>query len=178
MHLNASTAPRGYTLIELMLALAVASLVVVLALPAMGSFLARQRIDAAANELVAHLNVARLAAVSRAHRVVLCPSTDGAQCDQANRWERGWIVFHDPDGNLAPASDADLIRIHGPVDGMDLDSAGRRFVRYQPDGTAGGSNLTIKLCDRTDPERARAVIVSNTGRPRVADLPAHLQCPG
>jgi Tfp pilus assembly protein FimT len=56
------------------------------------------------------------------------------------------------------------------------DSAGRTRIRYQPTGFAPGTNLTIKLCDPAS-DQARAVIVSNPGRPRVDSLPDHLACP-
>lgn len=172
----ADSAP-GFTLIELMLALALAAVVASLAAPALGDFLARQRIDAAAHELVAHINLARLQAVTHAECVVLCPSTEGIACSGSNRWDTGWIVFRDADCDLEPDHDADRLRVGHALEGLTVDSAGRRFIRYQPDGTAGGSNLTIKLCDVERPGLARAVIVSNPGRPRVADLPAHLSCP-
>jgi type IV fimbrial biogenesis protein FimT len=177
MHLNPRKNDRGFTLIELMLALAVAAVLASLAAPAMSEFMARQRIDAAAHDITAHINLARLQAVTHAERVVLCPSADGAECTGMNRWDVGWIVFRDGDGNHRPDRESDLLRVGAALERLEVDSAGRIRIRYQPDGTAGGSNLTIKLCDPERPEIARAVIVSNPGRPRVADLPGHLSCP-
>lgn len=176
MQHNPQSAHRGFTLIELMLALALAAVIGSLAAPAMSDFAARQRIDAAANELTAHINLARLQAVTHAERVVLCPSSDGAECTGMNRWDVGWIVFRDRDNNGRPDASDDLLRVGAALQRLAVDSAGRIRIRYQPDGTAGGSNLTIKLCDPDRPEIARAVIISNPGRPRVADLPAHLSC--
>lgn len=169
---------RGFTLIEMMIALAVLAIVASLSLPAFSGLHERNRITAAANELVAHINLARQHAVMRGALAVVCPSTDARNCSGANRWGDGWIVFDDTDRNGQPDSAQDVLRIGPGVPGLVIDSAGRTAIRYQPDGSAGGSNLTIKLCDPTGHADPRAVIVSNPGRPRVADLPAHLHCPG
>ena len=168
---------RGFTLIELMLALAVAAVIASLALPSLARFSERNRIQSTANELVAHINLARLEAVMHRRIVVVCPSSDGQRCSGGNQWHHGWIVFRDDDRNDAADIASDLLRIGPPQKQLWMDSAGRTRVRYQPDGTAGGSNLSIKLCSQTHLDLARAVIVSNPGRPRVAPLPRHLSCP-
>jgi len=171
------TCQNGLTLIEMMLALAIGAVVLTLTAPAFDRFVQRQRIDVAAHELVSHINLARLDAVTRRHLVLVCPSLDGRSCTGDNRWEDGWIVFRDDDRNRRVDADDELLRIGAPIEALSIDSAGRTLIRYQPDGTAGGTNLTLKLCHDEMPELARAVIVSNPGRPRVDDLPGHLSCP-
>ncbi len=168
----------GFTLIELLAALALLAILAGLAVPAMTGILQAQRVGSAANTLVAHLNLARLHAITRREVTLVCPSRDRISCSGENRWEDGWIVFRDPDRNRQVDAAADLLRVGNGAGGLIIDSAGRTRVRYQPDGTAGGTNLSIKLCDPLAPDNARAVIVSNPGRPRVGDLPSHLACPG
>ncbi len=168
---------EGFTLIELLAALALFAILAGLALPAMTGILQAQRVSSAANTLVAHLNLARLHAITRREVTLVCPTRDRISCSGENRWEDGWIVFRDPDRNRQVDAAEDLLRVGNGAEGLIIDSAGRTRVRFQPDGTAGGTNLTIKLCDPLAPENARAVIVSNPGRPRVDDLPAHLTCP-
>jgi len=167
----------GFTLIELMLALAVAAVLMSVAVPSMRDLQQRQRIVSAANELVAHINLARQHAVLKREIAVMCPSLDGATCTGGNRWEQGWIVFRDPDRNRAPDGPGDVLRVASGMPALLIDSAGRTRIRCRPSGAASGTNLTIKLCDTGFPDQSRAVIVSNPGRPRVADLPDHLSCP-
>lgn len=168
---------EGFTLIELLAALALAAMLVGFAVPALTGLLQSNRIAHAANTLVGHLNLGRLHAVTHRELVLICPSADGLSCSDSNRWESGWIVFRDPDRNGRIDAPSDLLRFGNSIEGLVIDSAGRTRVRYQPDGTAGGTNLTLKLCDPLDPAIGRAVIVSNTGRPRVDDVPNHLTCP-
>lgn len=176
MH-NPRKAEAGITLIELMLALAVAAVLMSIALPSLRDLQQRQRIVSAANELVAHINLARQHAVLKREIAVMCPSLDAETCSGGNRWEHGWIVFRDPDRNGAPDVSADVLRVGSVVDDLLIDSAGRTRIRYMPSGAASGTNLTIKLCDPGFPDQSRAVVVSNPGRPRVGELPDHLSCP-
>ena len=170
-------AQRGLTLIEFTLVLAVGALLLGLAAPPFNAMVERQRMVAASNRLVAHLNRARLHAVHRREIAIVCPSGDGRTCDAGNRWHTGWIVFRDPDRDGRPGGPDDVLQVAPPIERLNADSAGRTRVRYRPDGTAGGTNLTIKLCPAHPDAPPRAVIVSNPGRPRVDDLPGHLRCP-
>ncbi|MDT8410811.1 MAG: GspH/FimT family pseudopilin [Wenzhouxiangellaceae bacterium] len=167
----------GLTLIELMIAVSIFAIITSLSMPSMRDFQQRARISAAANELVANINLARQRAVMDRENTMLCPSVDQASCSGSNRWDQGWIVFRDPDDNRKPDQPGDILRVGSKIEGLHVDSAGRNRIRYQPSGSAFGTNLTIKLCNPDKPEHARAVIVSNPGRPRVGDLPAHLSCP-
>ncbi|MDX1626979.1 MAG: GspH/FimT family pseudopilin [Wenzhouxiangellaceae bacterium] len=171
------TAHRGLTLVEFTLVLAVAALLLGLAAPPFNAMVERQRTVAASNRIVAHLNRARLHAVHRREIAIVCPSDDGQRCSAGNRWDAGWIVFRDPDRDGQPGAPADVLQVAPPIVRLHADSAGRTRVRYRPDGTAGGTNLTIKLCPAHPDAPPRAVIVSNPGRPRVDDLPDHLACP-
>jgi len=172
------TENQGFTLIELMITLAVAAVVLTLAVPSLGDLQQRNRQAAAANELVAHLNVARLHAVTYREITIACPADSTLECGGHNRWHDGWIVFRDPDRDNRPNDAADLLRVGTGLEGLWSDSAGRTLVRYRPEGNAYGTNQTIKLCDPGGVTRPRAVIISNPGRPRVDDLPNHLSCPG
>lgn len=167
---------HGFTLVEMMLAVAVLAILLGLAVPSLRDLQQRNRIAGAANELVAHINLARLHAVTRREITVMCPGTAASGCSGDNRWHRGWVVFRDPDRNGTPENERDVLRVGPRFDGLWADSAGRTRIRYQPSGASPGTNQTIKLCDPGS-DRSRAVIISNPGRPRVAALPDHLACP-
>jgi type IV fimbrial biogenesis protein FimT len=156
----------GFTVIEMMIALSVLAVILTLAVPAFGRFIEQQQLTATANSLVGHLQFARGQAITRGTLVAACPSSDGRTCTGGNRWEHGWIVYLDPEKAGQPAAADDVLRVVQPMPEHFMHSGGRYRVRFKDRGTAYGTNLTIRVCARGNPEAARAVIVSNPGRVR------------
>ena len=93
------TRPRGFTLIELMIALSVAGMLMALAAPSFQQSLAGNRLSSAASELAGAVQLARSEAIRNNRRVVLCRSQDGSACSNAGTTWPGWIMFVDSDGN-------------------------------------------------------------------------------
>lgn len=92
-------ASHGFTLIELMITVAVGVILVSLALPSFQSVFTSGRINSQANEFVATLQLARMEAVRHNRRVVVCPSTDQTSCQAGSpaTWT-GWLAFVDDGG--------------------------------------------------------------------------------
>ncbi len=128
--------PPGFTLIELMITLAVAAVLLVLAVPSFRETIAENRLTVANNELVGALNLARLEAVKRGVPVAACASADGATCTIDIYWEVGWIVFTDATGTAGEADGTDqILRAWPAIDG-DVQIEGLSpFVRYVANGT-------------------------------------------
>lgn len=104
---SAAAGARGFTLVELMITVAVLAIVVTLAAPSFSDLINRNRLIAAANDIVGVMQTARMEAVRRNTRVVLCPSTDGAGCSGAD-WQR-LIAFSDADGDVTVDADDDEV---------------------------------------------------------------------
>lgn len=178
---RARAATPGYTLIELLVALSVASSLIGLGGATVQSWLPRyyQRNHAAA--LAQALQLARGEAIKRGHRVSLCPTVDRETCDPAGRWERGWLVFADVnhDGNRDP--DEDIVRIEGAAGHRIAVSANRpvaQYVSYTPYGhtrmVSGALQMgTFTVC--LAGQNAIDVVLANGGRPRIQEIAA--RCP-
>ncbi|MEJ2534954.1 MAG: GspH/FimT family pseudopilin, partial [Gammaproteobacteria bacterium] len=83
----------GTTLIELLVALAVLAVVAGLAVPALDAVILNARRAATLEALVRGAWYARGEAARRAAPVVLCPSSDGETCaDAESAWDAGWVV--------------------------------------------------------------------------------------
>lgn len=90
---------RGFSLLELMVTVAIVAIIAMLVAPAFDSMLKANRTRTVANELLASLNLARSEAMLRGQPVSICRSSDGRTCTTAGTgWDKGWIVFVNEDG--------------------------------------------------------------------------------
>ncbi len=76
-HTHATTTAGGFTIVELMVVLAIAAILIVVAAPSFSEFLSRRRVEGVASELVTDLHYTRSEAVSRNERVGMYYGTDG-----------------------------------------------------------------------------------------------------
>ncbi len=101
---------NAFTLIELMVTLAVLAIVIGVAIPSFTKQITNSRSLTVGNDLVTALNFARQEAVKRGKRVSICPSTDGATCLTSGDWAKGWLVFED-----GAAFDGDTLIVRMPL---------------------------------------------------------------
>jgi len=90
--LNRKVYARGMTMIELMIATFVFAILVMIAVPSFQNASLGSRLAAAANNLLASVQLARSEAIKRNQTVTLCASSDGATCAASGGWEQGWII--------------------------------------------------------------------------------------
>ena len=163
---------RGFTIQETLISLCISGSLTVGGAGAW-DLLQENTKTAAANDLVAHLALARSEAVKRHARVKLCPSVDQRSCADAGadytHWQNGWLVYVDENRNGKPEA-GEILRVYaGTSKNLAIrTSRGREQVTYQPTGTSGGSNLTFAFCDSRGPKFARYVTINNSGRARVS----------
>jgi type IV fimbrial biogenesis protein FimT len=164
---------RGFSLYELMVTLAIAGGLTTGA-TALGAVVQQQRLSAEANQFIGELSLARSEAIKRGQEMTYCPSQDGQQCDRPSDftwWDRGVLLFADDNDNGRVDEGEVIVRLRSSLEGVQIKSSrARKRVQYHANGMAGGSNITFTLCAKADTE-ARYVIISNTGRPRVASAP-------
>lgn len=101
---------RAFTLVELMIAVAVLAVLAALAVPSFQYVNNASRLSGMANELVASLQVARSEAIRRGVRTVICPSTDGVACIAGSDWSAGWMLFFDDNRNNTPDAGETVLR--------------------------------------------------------------------
>lgn len=156
---------RGWTLVELLIVLALASALFGLAVPALSSGLEAARASDARAELEASLMSASTHAAIAGVRGVLCPSTDGLECADTPDWSDGWLVFLDSNADRELEGGERVLKAQPALQGRVRlhTTAGRTRIVFQGNGGNAGSNATFTLCDGRGPGAARALIMSNTG---------------
>jgi len=170
--MRSATAIRGFTLLELMVTLAIAAIVFALGVPGLGSWMAEQELQSRADALLHALDRARGEAIKRGGRVDVCPGTGDCSAG-AIPWEGGWAIVSDAArGSGAPAIARErrappgiTVRGNRPVaDYVSYTSMGhaRRF-----DGALQMGTFTV--C--RPGHRARKVVLASSGRARLETSP-------
>lgn len=147
---------RGFTLIELMVAVAIATILTYLAVPAMGSFIAAQRLRVMATDLYMALQTARSEAVKRNVSVTLDPLSGG--------WAAGWQLLDPaaPTGNPA----LDVWASSGSASVTTTPAALAQVV-FNANGRLSATSSISFVFSATATSAARCVSIDTSGRPYV-----------
>lgn len=121
----------GFTLIELMITIAVLAVCLAIAFPSFQQTLRSNKVATSTNALVGSLALARSEAIRSKHASEVCPSQDGASC--AGTWSDGYLVWTDLDADSA-LSDGEAVKFNhgdgavalsGPGTPISFDARGR-----------------------------------------------------
>ena len=169
---------KGYTLIELLTTLGVATVLISVAMPNLQSFRMNSRQTGKINELISTIHLARNTAVTTNTRVTLCASSNGNTCESV-AWDKGWIAFVDRDSDQNVDDDEAILRVGTAVDGVTISSGQyANFLMYRPNGRVMGNAVNqnkgqFTFCDNRGSEHAKAIMLDLSGRPRVVDTDSY-----
>ncbi len=167
MAFPSQNARKGFTVIELMVALAVVAILFSLGVPAFRDYSLRQQMNTSISALHSDLLYGRSQAIYRNTQVLACPGSPSGGCVESSDWTRGWIVFSDFNGDRQHQDNEDILRhSQGTEQVVIHSSSGRTNIRFFPDGSTPGSNGSFSLCGLGGPEHARKLVISNLGRIR------------
>lgn len=170
---------RGFTLIELIITVAIAAILLAIGVPSFQEMMRNNRVAAHTNDLLSSLNLVRSEAIKRGVRVSLCKSSDGLSCATTGDWTQGWIVFVDTDNDATVDAGENILRVHGALTGGDTlvgSTDVSNYISYSPDGVArliagtelaAGTTMSFSLCSAS---HVNAVEISRTGRSRMVKV--------
>jgi type IV fimbrial biogenesis protein FimT len=84
---------RGFTLIELMVAITILAVLLAWAVPSFNNAALSSKLTGFANDLVSSTQIARSEAIKRNAPITLCASSNGTTCATSGGWEVGWILL-------------------------------------------------------------------------------------
>lgn len=161
----------GFTLVELVVTLAVLAIIVSMAAPSFTGLMNSSRLTSQSNEIVAALQSARMDAIRRNAPSYFCSSNNNATCTNTSPWT-GWIVYTDIDrDNTVDAGE--LLRtgtVKGVVSVVTSSAIKNNRVVFRPDGLAreGGVLLDgmFRICMpvKLPAENARDISIGTGSR--------------
>jgi type IV fimbrial biogenesis protein FimT len=165
----------GFTLLELIVALAIGAILVTMAVPSFTTTIQNNRLTAQTNDFVSTLNLARSEAIKRGTRITVCKSADASSCDTGTTgWEQGWIVFVDSDADQVRDAGETILQTYASLDSGntligDSTTNVKNYVSYRASGKTtfptNGGEVELILCDeRNDTSVAKGISISPTGR--------------
>ena len=162
---------RGFTLVELLVTIAVLAILIALGLPSFQGSLRSNRLATTTNELLATLSLARTEAVRNTRGAAVCPSEDGTVCGGA--WNQGWLVWSDLDSDGSLDANETTLRFTRVDDRLQVSGPGAGVLRFDARGrlepSLGGAQqigLKSEPCPATQ-ELVRVINVNPTGQVNV-----------
>jgi len=164
-----SVREKGFTLIELMITLAVAAILLTVAAPSFFTFIASARSDAQMSAIVTSLQEARTYSLKERRSVTVCGGTVSSaavpSCDGA--WDNGWAVFVENNTTVGTYQNADtVISVHEAIaDNFNITKTNGSSISFDGRGWAASGNGDFKVCEASNSTTyARQVLVALSGR--------------
>jgi type IV fimbrial biogenesis protein FimT len=151
---------KGFTLLELLFTITIAAIILSFGVPGFMSFIDNNRAVTDTNDLVTAMNLGRSEATRRGAPVVLCSSTNGADCDGGNDWSSGWVL-RIPGGDVLrswPSRSGGAGTVQGDVSQLQFQARG---------SVSAGAVLRVRLPDCSG-DQGRDIAINTPGRVSVS----------
>lgn len=163
---------KGFTLLELMVTVAVAAVLLSVGVPSFRGVVMDNRMVRDSNQFVASINLARSSAVRFQRNATICTSSnfDAAlpTCSGSTDWSNGWIVWVDKDRDGATDA-AEILAVHAPIDDSTaFSSANAAQFSYDARGFGVSPADNLTMCDDRSGETGRSIRVNNVGRTNIS----------
>ena len=171
-----SSRSRGFTLVELMTAIAVLAIGSALAFPSFQGVMRSNRVATSTNNVSAAFNLARSEGIRGNRGGGVCPSSDGLNCEGTD-WNIGLMAYEDVDFNGTFSAGDRVVRYFEGNDAIELTAqsggGGIEQVAFDRSGRVAAPvliNLQIKDCEAGQ-EYRRVIEVRQIGQTRMTKEP-------
>jgi type IV fimbrial biogenesis protein FimT len=160
----------GFTIIEMLIVMAIASVLLSAAVPSYQNQVKGSRMTAATTDLLSNLMAAKAESVGRNEYITVCMrNADATGCTTTGDWGQGWISFLDADGDGSFDVGDEVIQKHAPL-AVNVSAIGTEqiedFITFRPNGqTHFSGTQSLVICDdRGFGDKARAVVITIMGK--------------
>lgn len=162
----------GFTLIELMITVVIASILAATAIPSFNNMIKNGRTMSVYNGLVSELSYARSEAVKRSQNVSVCARASDTSCaSTTSDWSDGWLVYVETINNSSLDNGEEILRVNQKlVNDLTLnahDFSNTTVITYRPRGNTSSPGY-FTVCDDRGSDYAKAVNILITGAVRKA----------
>jgi type IV fimbrial biogenesis protein FimT len=162
---------KGFTLVELMVTLAILAIIMGIAAPNLSTMIQNGRLSSATSDFNTALQLAKAESISRITAITICKD-DGtsAACAGGGDWSQGWIIFVDVDGDTVVDGGDTILNVHESIGGADFSFTGSTnevdsTITFSPSGTTSITSIAALIaCDRRGFTSSKGLIVTITGR--------------
>jgi type IV fimbrial biogenesis protein FimT len=173
---------RGFTLVELMVVVAIAAVLIAMAVPSFTGMIKANQISSAVNTFMSDARFARSESVRLGGGVTMCrsnapetvpPSCDAGAGPDGNGWITGWVVFQDLNNDQSIDAGEPILRVQSPVTAIDsmLASNSRSMIRFTATGRAQNTTSAFQIQvgsnNQFTNDQQRILCISLGGRVRV-----------
>ena len=174
------TAPAGFTLIEMVLAVSILAILITIAAPYFRDVIMNTRLASQSNDVLSSMMLARSEATKRDIRVTVCARQQNTNdkgvknnvCTEGNQWDNGWLVVLDSDGNGEMDDGTTPLSVVEPLTGSNTiknnGKGPKGTVVFTPTGINESGLTVFRLCDERG--QGRAITVTATGRASVSRI--------
>lgn len=166
---------QGFTLLELMVVVALIGMVSAAGFPSLMLVLNEQKLTTQANDLIASLNLARSTSIKRREVVTI---------RKGSNWNDGWEIFIDENGDGDKDLPGDtLLKAYPGIkagSGTIASSNFADFISYSPNGRAKDNNSVqgdFTFCPPSGVDSSRKIDIAGSGRMRTEKGNYAANCP-
>ena len=167
----------GFTLLEMLIVVAIGAILALISVPSMRASLDSMRQNSAVGLVVGDLNMARGEAIKRNARMLMCVrDAAGQQCGTGTDWRAGWVVcVASPGSNQClpfnpapgPTDEPNPLTVRPPLDSALTLGASAAAIRFNPNSSQGAdgtaATLTVGGTSSSLVARPVTVTIANTG---------------
>lgn len=167
-------ANQGFTLIELMVTIAIAAILLTVGIPSMAKFITDTRVSASVNGFVGAMSMARSEAIKRGRLVTICRSVNAESgttgCTGGGDWSSGWLVYveNSSSSNIGAYDTAEeVIFRQGALPSSLTVSTAVNAITFNGSGEPIGGFASAGFNFNASGDFARQICIARSGRVKV-----------